>query len=176
MVKENTQLQLTKSALESRCKELDDIARRDSQQTLAGVKERDQLIASKNALEAHVKELNAKLKQAGDHDLVTETKLAALESQIIGLEDENRKLRAQAEVDKKSIDALKVQGKKDTDEIARLKKLLEELQMGKKTVGGGACNVSCGYTLRCISLTCFFVIYLLHLLHTLLIYHYDTIL
>ena len=42
------------------------------------------MLASKNALEAHVKELNTKLKQAGDHDLVTETKLAALESQIIG--------------------------------------------------------------------------------------------
>ena len=55
LVKENTQLQLTKAALEARCKELDDIARRDSQKTLEGVKERDQLLASKNALEAHVK-------------------------------------------------------------------------------------------------------------------------
>ena len=62
---------------------------------------------------------------------------------LSGLENENRKLRVQSEADQKTIDALKVQGEKDAEEIARLKKLLEEQQAGRKTVSSGLGESRC---------------------------------
>ena len=124
LIKENTQLQLAKSALETRVREMDEAARRDLAHAQTLTRERDELAAARAALETRAADLAARLKGKEEAELEYERRIASLEAQLIGYEEDNRKLRV-------ANDALSVQTKKDAAEIERLRKLLAEQQGGQ---------------------------------------------
>jgi chromosome segregation ATPase len=124
LIKENTQLQLAKSALETRVREMDEASRRDLAHAQALTRERDDLAAARAALETRAADLAARLKGKEEAELEYERRIASLEAQLIGYEEDNRKLRV-------ANDALSVQTKKDAAEIERLRKLLAEQQGGQ---------------------------------------------